>query len=89
MAMECKCQEVSASSESPLVQPGRRKGMISFRRLVKDFEYTLSSSVSWLYLTNVQIMLQRIPLVSQTELQNTLVFYEIAYLTTVNIESLG
>jgi transposase len=31
-----------------------------FRRIVKDYEYTLSSSVSWLYLANIQIMLQRI-----------------------------
>lgn len=31
-----------------------------FRRIVKDYEYTLSSSVGWLYLANVQIMLQRI-----------------------------
>jgi len=35
-----------------------------FRRLVKDYEYTLSSSVNWLYLANIQIMLQRIPLKS-------------------------
>ena len=32
-----------------------------FRRLVKDYEYTISSSVNWLYLANIQIMLQRIP----------------------------
>lgn len=31
-----------------------------FRRLVKDYEYTVTSSVSWLYLANIQIMLQRI-----------------------------
>ncbi|GAB3640406.1 transposase family protein [Spirosoma arcticum] len=31
-----------------------------FRRIVKDYEYTVSSSVSWLYLANIQIMLQRI-----------------------------
>ena len=31
-----------------------------FRRVVKDYEYTVSSSVSWLYLANIQIMLQRI-----------------------------
>lgn len=31
-----------------------------FRRIGKDYEYTLSSSVGWLYLANVQIMLQRI-----------------------------
>ncbi|WP_229376368.1 transposase [Fibrella aquatilis] len=30
-----------------------------FRRIVKDYEYTVSSSVSWLYLANIQIMLQR------------------------------
>ncbi|MFD2574688.1 IS5 family transposase [Spirosoma soli] len=31
-----------------------------FRRLTKDYEYTISSSVSWLYLANIQLMLQRI-----------------------------
>jgi transposase len=31
-----------------------------FRRIVKDYEYTLSSSVTWLYLPNIQLMLQRI-----------------------------
>nr|WP_240543744.1 transposase [Spirosoma foliorum] len=31
-----------------------------FRRIVKDYEYTISSSVCWLYLANIQIMLQRI-----------------------------
>ena len=31
-----------------------------FRRIVKDYEYTVCSSVSWLYLANIQIMLQRI-----------------------------
>ncbi len=31
-----------------------------FRRVVKDYENTLSSSVGWLYLMNIQIMLQRI-----------------------------
>lgn len=31
-----------------------------FQRTIKDYEYTLSSSVSWLYLANIQIMLQRI-----------------------------
>ena len=31
-----------------------------FRRLVKDYEYSVSSSVSWLYLANIQIMLQRL-----------------------------
>ena len=30
-----------------------------FRRLVKDYEYTVTSSVSWLYLANIQILLQR------------------------------
>lgn len=30
-----------------------------FRRIAKDYEYTVSSSVSWLYLANSQIMLQR------------------------------
>jgi transposase len=37
-----------------------------FRRITKDYEYTVSSSVSWLYLANIQIMLQRIGLSSQT-----------------------
>ncbi|WP_262707860.1 transposase [Larkinella rosea] len=31
-----------------------------FRRIVKDYEFTLSSSVAWLLLGNTQIMLQRI-----------------------------
>ena len=31
-----------------------------YRRIVKDYEYTVSSSASWLYLANIQIMLQRI-----------------------------
>jgi transposase len=31
-----------------------------FRRIVKDYEYTISSSVGWLLLANIQIMLQRI-----------------------------
>jgi transposase len=31
-----------------------------FRRIVKDYEYTVSSSVSWLFLANIQLMLQRI-----------------------------
>jgi transposase len=31
-----------------------------FRRIVKDYEYTLSSSVGWLLLANIQIILQRI-----------------------------
>lgn len=31
-----------------------------FRRIVKDYEYTLTSAVNWLYLANIQIMLQRI-----------------------------
>ena len=30
-----------------------------FRRIAKDYEHTVSSSVSWLYLANIQIMLQR------------------------------
>lgn len=37
-----------------------------FRRVVKDYEYTTSSSVSWLYLANIQLMLQRIQPPSQT-----------------------
>ena len=31
-----------------------------FRRIAKDYEHTVSSSVNWLYLANIQIMLQRI-----------------------------
>jgi transposase len=31
-----------------------------YRRLVKDYEYTVSSSAAWLYLANIQILLQRI-----------------------------
>lgn len=31
-----------------------------FRRIVKDYEYTLLSAASWLYLANIQLMLQRI-----------------------------
>lgn len=37
-----------------------------FRRVVKDYEYTVASSVSWLYLANIQIMLQRIDSSHQT-----------------------
>jgi transposase len=37
-----------------------------FRRIVKDYEYTLSSSVAWLMLANTQIMLQRIDSQSET-----------------------
>jgi transposase len=36
-----------------------------FRRIVKDYEYMLSSSVGWLLLANIQIMLQRIKPVPQ------------------------
>jgi transposase len=31
-----------------------------FRRIVKNYEYTVSSSVSWILLANIQLMLQRI-----------------------------
>ena len=37
-----------------------------FRRVVKDYERTVSSSVAWLYLANSQIMLQRIEANNQT-----------------------
>ncbi len=30
-----------------------------FRRIVKDYEYTVSSSVAWVLLANIQLMLQR------------------------------
>ena len=46
-----------------VVELVRRCGSIAwtnfFRRIVKDYEYTLSSSVGWLYLANIQFMLQR------------------------------
>lgn len=59
----------SARGFVPVAKPHRRTGWVVersiawtnfFRRIVKDYEYTLSSSVSWLYLANIQIMLQRI-----------------------------
>lgn len=31
-----------------------------FRRIVKDYEYMLSSSVGWLLLANIQMILQRL-----------------------------
>lgn len=37
-----------------------------FRRITKDYERTICSSVSWLYLANIQIMLQRIQTLYQT-----------------------
>jgi transposase len=47
-----------------VVEPVRRRGSIAwpnyFRRIVKDYEHTVTSSASWLYLANSQIMLQRI-----------------------------
>lgn len=47
-----------------VVEPVRRCGSIAwtnyFRRIVKDYEYTVSSSVGWLLLANIQMMLQRI-----------------------------
>ena len=59
----------SAQGFVPVAKPVRRCGWVVertigwtnfFRRVVKDYEYTASSSVSWLYLANIQIMLQRI-----------------------------
>lgn len=50
------------------LNPRRRTGTIAWTncfhgpprgRLVKDYEYTVTSSVSWLYLANIQILLQR------------------------------
>ena len=32
----------------------------AFRRIVKDYEYSVASSVAWLFLANMTIMLQRI-----------------------------
>ena len=47
-----------------VVEPVRRCGSIAwtnfFRRIVKDYEHTVSSSESFLYLANSLIMLQRI-----------------------------
>ena len=47
-----------------VVEPVRRCGSIAwtnyFRRITKNYEHTVSSSVSWLYLANSQLMLQRI-----------------------------
>ena len=37
-----------------------------FRRIVKDYEYTTSSSVAWLLLANIQLMLQRSHPLDQT-----------------------
>lgn len=37
-----------------------------FRRVVKDYEYTVSSSVAWIFLTNIQLMPQRIKQIGQT-----------------------
>jgi transposase len=37
-----------------------------FRRIVKDHEYTISSSVTWLLLANSQLMLQRISSTAKT-----------------------
>lgn len=37
-----------------------RTGAPFFRRIVKDYECKLSSSVGWLILANIQMMLQRI-----------------------------
>lgn len=36
-----------------------------FRRITKDYEYTVTSSAAWLYLANSQIMLQRIEAANQ------------------------
>jgi transposase len=36
-----------------------------FRRIVKDYEYTISSSACWLYLANIQLLLQRMPATNQ------------------------
>ena len=44
-----------------VVEPVRRCG-----RIVKDYEYTVSSSVGWLLLANIQLMLQRIKPKDQT-----------------------
>ena len=37
-----------------------------FRRIVKGYEYAVSSSVSWLFLANIQLMLQRIKPIGKT-----------------------
>ena len=53
-----------------VVEPVRRCGSIAwtnyFRRLVKDYEHSVLSSESWLYLANIQIMLQRLRSIDQT-----------------------
>lgn len=43
-----------------------RRATPFFRRIVKDYEYTVSSSVSWLFLANIQLMLQRIKPINKT-----------------------
>lgn len=59
----------SAQGFVPVAKPVRRCGWVVersiawtnfFRRIVKDYEYTVSSSVGWLLLANIQVMLQRI-----------------------------
>lgn len=64
----------SAQGFVPVAKPVRRCGWVVersiawtnfFRRIVKDYEYTLSSSVGWLLLANIQIMLQRIKPIPQ------------------------
>jgi len=37
-----------------------------FRRIVKGYEYAVSSSVSWLFLANIHLMLQRIQPIGKT-----------------------
>ena len=60
---------VPVAKQRWVVEPVRRCGSIAWTnffpvrrcgRVVKDYERTVSSSVSWLYLANSQIMLQRI-----------------------------
>ncbi|KAA6438754.1 transposase [Dyadobacter flavalbus] len=36
-----------------------------FRRIVKDYEYTVSSSIAWILLANIQLMLQRMEPICQ------------------------
>jgi transposase len=69
----------SAKGFVPVAKPHRRTGWVVERtiawtnffpvrrcgRLVKDYEYTVSSSVGWLFLGNIQIMLQQLDPIDQ------------------------
>ncbi len=64
----------SARGFVPVAKPHRRTGWVVeriiawtnfFRRLVKDYEYRVSSSEAWMYLGNRQMMLQRMLVADQ------------------------